>query len=191
MDNKEILKMFKAQQEQINDLTRRLDNYLNGRIDDTNDVVDLSLGVTEHNAEDRKYIAEQTARLNQITLGSIELTEEQMLEVADLYPLWKEKRVYKMGQVLKWGWNEDHESQLWEVLQDHTSQADWTPDKAVSLFKKIGFSPEGYPIWTQPLGSSDAYQKDDIVKHNGKNWISTVDNNVWSPEVYGWREYEG
>jgi hypothetical protein len=26
------------------------------------------------------------------------------------------------------------------------------------------------------------------VSHNGKHWISDVDNNVWEPGVYGWSE---
>lgn len=28
------------------------------------------------------------------------------------------------------------------------------------------------------------------VSHNGKHWISSVDNNVWEPGVYGWTEQE-
>ena len=61
-------------------------------------------------------------------------------------------------------------------------------------YKKIGFTPSGYPIWTQPYGASDAYQKDDIVQHNGKLWISLIENNVWEPGAVGteslWREYQ-
>ena len=42
--------------------------------------------------------------------------------------------------------------------------------------------------WTQPLGATDAYNKDDVVSHNGKLWKSTVDANVWEPGVHGWTE---
>lgn len=28
----------------------------------------------------------------------------------------------------------------------------------------------------------------DKVAHNGKTWVSDVDNNVWEPGVYGWIE---
>lgn len=30
----------------------------------------------------------------------------------------------------------------------------------------------------------------DQLTHNGKTWISTVDNNVWEPGVYGWEVKE-
>ena len=46
-----------------------------------------------------------------------------------------------------------------------------------------------YPVWTQPLGASDAYMKDDIVSFEGSLWISTIDGNVWQPGVYGWDHY--
>lgn len=57
-----------------------------------------------------------------------------------------------------------------------------------SLYKKVGFDDSGIPIWTQPLGASDAYAKGDVVTHNNKTWVSDVDANVWEPGVYGWTE---
>lgn len=37
-------------------------------------------------------------------------------------------------------------------------------------------------------GAQDAYNKGDKVSHDGKHWVSDVDNNVWAPGVYGWKE---
>ena len=34
--------------------------------------------------------------------------------------------------------------------------------------------------------STNPYSKGDKVTHNGKMWVSTIDNNVWEPGVYGW-----
>ena len=45
-----------------------------------------------------------------------------------------------------------------------------------------------FPEWVQPIGAHDAYAKGDKASHNGKNWVSTADNNVWEPGVYGWEE---
>ena len=47
-----------------------------------------------------------------------------------------------------------------------------------------------YPEWTQPNGAHDAYHTGDRVMFNGKLVESTIDGNVWSPEVYpqGWKE---
>lgn len=47
-----------------------------------------------------------------------------------------------------------------------------------------------YPEWTQPNGAHDAFNTGDRVMFNGKLVESTIDGNVWSPEVYpqGWKE---
>lgn len=50
--------------------------------------------------------------------------------------------------------------------------------------------PEDFPEWKQPLGYADAYKKGDKVTYNGKNWVSTIDGNVWAPGVSGWEEYK-
>lgn len=43
--------------------------------------------------------------------------------------------------------------------------------------------------WQQP-DSTNPYMKDDKVTHNGKTWVSDIDNNVWEPGVYGWTELD-
>jgi len=50
----------------------------------------------------------------------------------------------------------------------------------------------GYPIWSQPTGAQDAYNKGDIVDYNGTLYESTMDGNTYSPEAYpaGWVVYE-
>lgn len=35
-----------------------------------------------------------------------------------------------------------------------------------------------------------AYMRGDKVTHGGKTWVSTCDNNVWEPGVYGWEAIE-
>ena len=87
--------------------------------------------------------------------------------------------------------NEVGDPQLYVCLQAHTSQEDWTPDSATGLFKAVGITEEGYPEWSQPVGTSDAYMTGDIVSYEGVLYISTIDNNVWSPVAYpaGWEVY--
>lgn len=114
-----------------------------------------------------------------------------ILSLAHLYDEWDYPVAYKKDKIVSYGVNSDNEPQLYTVIQDHTSQEDWTPDTAVSLYKAIGFDEEGYPIWTQPLGAHDAYALNDIVSHNGEYWQSDYANNVWEPGVFGWHKYEG
>lgn len=109
-------------------------------------------------------------------------TDEQAIEVSVLYPEWKTDFEYKMGTRLVYG------EVLYKVLQDHTSQADWTPDVAVSLFAQVLTDPNGAILdWVQP-DSTNPYMNGDKVNHNGQTWVSIVDNNVWEPGEYGWEE---
>lgn len=108
-------------------------------------------------------------------------TDEQALSVPVLYPAWRSGVEYVTGQRVLHG-------VLYKVLQDHTSQDDWTPDAAPSLFTKVLIpDAETIPEWEQP-DSTNPYSKGDKVTHNGKTWISDIDNNVWEPGVYGWTE---
>lgn len=47
-----------------------------------------------------------------------------------------------------------------------------------------------YPEWVQPLGGHDAYKTGDRVMYQNKVYESTIDGNVWAPDVYpaGWKE---
>lgn len=89
---------------------------------------------------------------------------------------------YKKGNIRRYG------SDLYRCNQDHTSQADWTPAAAASLWTKIGDPTEEWPEWSQPVGAHDAYDAGAKVSHNGKHWTSDVASNVWEPGVYGWTE---
>ena len=136
---------------------------------------------------DKVYKAKQLRRVLQLFAQSIS-DESVMMEIADVYPPYKVDQAYKTGDVFRYGVNADNETQLYQVLQNHTSASQWTPDTATSLYKKVGITSDGTPVWTQPLGATDAYMLGDVVSHNGKLWESTVDSNVWEPGVYGWTE---
>ena len=107
-------------------------------------------------------------------------TDEMALETPNLYPAWKEGVTYLTGERVL------YDGTLYKVLQEHTSQATWTPADAPSLYTKVLIPDESViPAWEQP-DSTNAYMTGDKVTHNGSTWISDVDNNVWEPGVYGW-----
>lgn len=114
--------------------------------------------------------------------------KEKILEVPSVFPKYVVGKFYKTKEVFSYGENEAGDPQLYQVLQDHTSMAEWTPDITTSLYKKIGMTDDGYPEWVQPLGASDAYNTGDIVSYNGTLYKSTIDGNVWAPDAYpqGW-----
>lgn len=133
----------------------------------------------------------QMNRFLQMNLQAMNLEDTKAMEYADLYPEYQVGKAYKKDEIFSYGVNNDGETQLYRIVSDHTSQADWVPSQLPALYAPIGFDDEGYSIWTQPTGSHDAYNKGDIVRHNEKLWQSEVDGNVWEPGAYGWVEYNG
>ena len=111
-----------------------------------------------------------------------------ILEVPSVFPKYQVGKSYRIKEIFSYGENSVGDPQLYQVLQDHISAAEWTPDTTASLYKKIGVTEDGYPEWVQPLGATDAYNTGDIVSYYGSLYKSTIDGNVWSPEAYptGW-----
>lgn len=133
--------------------------------------------------------AEQFRKALQFFAASLD--DEKALEIATIYEPWKEGKAYTVGEFVTYGENSVGDPQLYKVVQAHTSQADWKPDELPALYTPIGLTPSGYPMWTQPTGAHDAYNKGDIVSYNGKLYRSLIDGNAWSPDAYsaGWEEY--
>lgn len=129
--------------------------------------------MTEEQARQlRKLLENQTATM----------TDEQILEFPDFVEKWRTGKEYAAGKRL------EYNGTIYKVLTEHTSQADWPPDAAPSLFAKVLIPDSNViPEWEQPE-STNPYAKGDKVTHNGKTWESEVDNNVWEPGVYGWNE---
>lgn len=121
------------------------------------------------------------------------LDDEKALECVRLYRPWEVGKAYKKDEFFTYGENSVGDPQLYKVNQDHTSQADWTPDVAASLYVAIGLDAYGYPVWSQPTGAHDAYNKGDIVNYNGILYESLIDGNIYSPDAYtaGWAVYNG
>lgn len=108
------------------------------------------------------------------------LPDEEILNVPCFVEKWKAGISYVTGKRVKYN------DVIYKVLQDHTSQDDWTPENAPSLFAKVLIPDENViPEWEQP-DSTNPYMTGDKVTHSGETWVSNVDNNVWQPGVYGW-----
>lgn len=96
------------------------------------------------------------------------------------YPHWVVGVAYVLGDVVQ------YEKQAYEVIQAHTSSAEWPPSITPALFT-VYVPPEAGPQpWVQPTGAHDAYQLGDQVTHVGSTWESDVNDNVWEPGVSGW-----
>lgn len=132
-----------------------------------------------------KFTSEQAEKYRAIINKAADnLTDDDAAYAPMLFERWQTDTAYEIGKRVCYN------DKLYKVLQAHTSQSDWTPDVAVSLFAEVLIpDPSVIPEWVQP-SSTNPYMMGDKVRHNGKVWISLIDNNVWEPGVYGWNEVE-
>ena len=117
-----------------------------------------------------------------IEKAAISLSDEDALEAVNLFPNWNpDADEYEKDQRV------NYEGILYKCLQTHTPQAAWTPTAAPSLWAKV-LIPDAnvIPEWEQP-DSTNPYMKGDKVTFNGVVYESTIDNNIWGPNVYGWK----
>jgi hypothetical protein len=135
-------------------------------------------------------MAEQLRKALQMFAAT--LSDEQAMEIATVYPKYEVGKAYKANEMFTDGVNNVGDPQLYRVVSDHTSQADWIPSATPSLYTPIGLNEKGYPVWSQPTGAHDAYNKGDIVDYNGLLYESLIDGNTYSPEAYpsGWKVVE-
>ena len=150
----------------------------------------------EDDAIDKKLIKkvteleEKEESLNKIgKIVANQVTDDVVaLSIQEFYDIWAVGVLYPVGRYVT------HNDILYKVLTEHTSQTDWTPDAAPSLFAKVLIDPTGetIPEWIQP-DSTNAYMTGDKVTYEGVVYESTIDNNIWSPADYpaGWKLIEG
>lgn len=86
---------------------------------------------------DRLQAARQLRRAIELFAQSLELDDARATEISGLYPAWRAGQAYAIGQIVSYGETVGGEPHLWRVLQEHTSQDDWRPDVAVSLYKAV------------------------------------------------------
>lgn len=97
-------------------------------------------------------------------INEVSMTVEQSLELVGYFPKWEE------GKEMPIGYKVSYEGSLFEVLQAHTSQTDWTPREAKSLFKAVQVEAEGteYDViqWEQGMVLEDGkFYIDNGVKY--------------------------
>lgn len=123
-----------------------------------------------------------------IEKASSSLPDADAIEAAELFPAWAVGVAYSVGERVQ------YDRKLYKVVQAHTSQADWTPPTVPALFTEVA-KPGEIPVWKQPTGAQDAYNKGDKVWYPDVNttvYESVIDSNVWSPNDYpqGWKVVE-
>ena len=129
--------------------------------------------------------------LKAASFAALSFTDEQALEVPDLYPEYEVNHAYKKDERFTYN------GHLFKVNQNHTSAAQWVPGETgtESLYTNLEMAGDGYLVWTQPTGAHNAYNTGDIVHYPTADdplYKSLIDGNSWSPDAYpqGWQEYD-
>ena len=137
--------------------------------------------------EDIKKVDDKAESINtSSSIAFVTLAESGQIDAVtageniEMFEAWAYPIAYKVGQLRQYN------GILYKCITEHTSQEDWTPDTAVSLWSATSDPAEEWPEWSQPVGAHDAYSLGAKVTYNELHYISTVDNNVWQPDVYGW-----
>ena len=100
---------------------------------------------------------------------------ETKLEVTVLFPEWKPNTAYAVDERIRYA------DKLYRVVQAHTSQSDWTPDKTPALFAEVakpgqGDSP-GNPIpysGNMALVSGKYYSQDGVTYRCTRDTVNPV-----------------
>ena len=119
-----------------------------------------------------------------IEQAAVSLPDDDAYYTPELFPRWRAGVHYDVDVRVC------YRDKLYRIVQAHTTQDDWTPDITPALFTEVP-TPGEIPVWKQPTGAQDAYMTGDKVWYPDKGttvYVSTVDNNVWQPGVYGWDE---
>lgn len=100
--------------------------------------------------------------------------DENALESIELFPKWT------VGIAVKAGERYRHQSLLWRVVQDHTTQADWEPQNTPALWTEVSL--DEWPDIPENIPSTAPWMSGDKGTWKGQHYICQLDNCVWNPE---------
>lgn len=140
-------------------------------------------------AEALRDIGKQKALNLRAKVVANEVDDTSLIEQEELVPNWKAINYsnFEIGTPVRDP--SDGTGQVYKLLQKHdaTGHDDWNPAAAVSLWDIAHTKdPAKAKPYVEPQGTRGMYMKDDVmVWTNGMVYKSTIDNNVYTPEVRG------
>lgn len=96
-------------------------------------------------------------------INTLDVDDQTALRMMEYYPAWVTDTAYSTGYKVQYN------GKLYKVITAHTSQADWTPDVAVTLFERIDEEHDGSEYDPIPydgnmvLESGKYYTQDGVV----------------------------
>lgn len=140
----------------------------------------------QQTAEEAAQGAQQNAsqaRLTAMLINTYALSDEQALQVKDLYPAWEDL----VGQALTAGYKLTYNGDLYKVIQAHTAQSDWLPSATPALYGLVGteVSEEGEHAGTQedpiPYVQMMLLEQGKYYTQDGVLYVGLMDANTGFP----------
>lgn len=127
----------------------------------------------------RPFTAQEvTERLITAQINTLTVDDATALRMMQFYPAWEVSTAYTAGYKVT------YKDKLYKCLQAHTSQADWTPDTAASLWTVINEEHEGTEYDPIPYDGNMAlengkyYKQDDITYRCTRDTVNPVYNQL-------------
>ena len=115
-----------------------------------------------------------------------DMTDEQALSVAALFPTWHSmlnaEKPQRPGKHVDVGDRLWDDGELWKVITAHDVLANWRPKDSPSLFVKVSIAE--WPEIPENIPAENAWMQGDKGTWHGQHYISLIDNNVWNPDQY-------
>jgi len=160
------------------------ERYVNCRADNNSD---YCMAMVNKNFVDRLEFEVNKEKELVASWQTASIYDDELLSIDTYYYDLPE---YEVGKDYNIGDSFMFDNVAYEVIQAHTSQADWMPSAIPALYKykSLTSANGGVSAWVQPTGSEDAYNIGDRVSYEGSIYESLINANVWSPNVYpaGW-----
>lgn len=119
--------------------------------------------------ERAERLAQRISLQQQVESSLENLPDDELDTITYLFDEWSpDGRLLKVGAKVRFG------GVLYRVVQQHNTQADWTPEVTPALFTRFRDPAAGPQPWVQPTGAQDAYSIGERVIHDNPNDSGTI-----------------
>ena len=108
-------------------------------------------------------------------IQTMNLTDEESLEVKEIYPEWESK----MGKQVNAGEKYQYNGKLWKVLQHHTVQENWKPGEGTeSLYAEVSKGHAGTKEDPIPYNNNMELENGKYYSQDGVTYLCTRDTEI-------------
>lgn len=148
--------------------------YVNGKIVEmsADEIAEIQESFARAEAAEKKRPlteAEVSRMIISQQINTLEVDDATAYRMREFYPEWKSGIALTVGHKLQYG------GKLYRVIQAHTSQSDWTPDAAASLFERIDETHDGTKYDPIPYDGNMALESGKYYIQGGVTYLCIRD----------------